>query len=208
MRILNSFLSGTFDVLLYPFQDLPPIVGLTVMSVITAIAMLLFFKKTSDQQGLAVAKRQMHAGVFEIRLFSDDPRAILSAQLDILRHSFRYMRLTLVPMLWMIIPLLLVIVQLQYRYRYGGLEVGREAIVKVKLRPTGASAPVSRGLTGSRFGWATRSWTRPCGCRTRWSGVPSFGHRAGCSARHSTPSKRRFRMVPSSRSPSATLKST
>jgi len=138
MRILNSFLSRTFDVLLYPFQDLPPIVGLTVMSVITAIAMLLVFKKTSDQQELAVAKRRMHAGVFEIRLFSDDPRAILSAQWDILRHSLRYMRLTLVPMLWMIIPLLLVIVQLQYRYGYGGLEMGREAIVQVKLSADGS----------------------------------------------------------------------
>ena len=133
MRILNTLVSGTFDVLLYPFRDLPPVVGLTVMSVITAVAVLLIFKATSDQEALAAAKRQMHAGIFEIRLFSDDPRAILSAQVDIVRHSLRYMRLTLVPMLWMSIPLLLVIVQLQYRYGYHGLEVGSEAIVTVKL---------------------------------------------------------------------------
>jgi hypothetical protein len=139
MQVFNRLLSGTFDVLLYPFRDLPPIVGLAVMCVLSAVAMLLVFKLTSDQHGLAVAKRRMHAAILEIRLFSDDPRAILSAQRDILRQSFRYMCLTLAPMLWMMIPLLLVIVQLQFRYGYGGLDVGREAIVKVKLSADRAS---------------------------------------------------------------------
>ena len=133
MRILNSLLSGAFDVLLYPFRDIPPIVGLAVISVIIAVAMLFVFKWTSNQEELARVKRQMHAGIFEIRLFSDDPRAIFRAQSDILRHSLRYMRLTLAPMAWMLIPLLLVIIQLQYRYGYHGLEVGREAIVTVKF---------------------------------------------------------------------------
>lgn len=133
MRILNALVSGTVDVLLYPFRDLPPLVGLTVLSVITAVAVLLIFKATSDQEALAAVKRQMHAGIFEIRLFSDDPRAILSAQGDIVRYSLNYMRLTLVPLLWLSIPLSLLIVQLQYRYGYYGLEVGSEAIVKVKL---------------------------------------------------------------------------
>jgi hypothetical protein len=148
MRVLNSFLSGVFDALLYPFRDLPPIVGLTVISVITAVAMLLVFKATSDQEELADAKRQMHAGIFEIRLFSDDPRAILSAQVEILRHSLRYMRLTLVPMLWMIVPLLLLMVQLQYLYGYRGLEPGNDAIVKVKLKADSAAAVMTGGLGG------------------------------------------------------------
>ncbi len=152
MWILNNLLGRLFDVLLYPFQDLPPIVGLTVVSVITGIAMLLVFRATSDQEGLRAVKRRIHAGIFEIRLFNDDPRAILRAQADILRHSLTYLRLSLVPMLWMIIPLLLVLIQLQFHYGYGGLEPGSKTIVKVKFK----AGSYAGGLAGGRPGGVQR----------------------------------------------------
>jgi len=135
MAILNSFLCGVFDALLYPFRDLSPIVGLAIISLVTGVAMLLVFKATSDQNALAEVKRQIHAGIFEIRLFSDDPLAILRAQAETLRHSLRYMRLTLAPTLWMIVPLVLAIIQLQHHYGYQGLELGSVAVVEVKLEP-------------------------------------------------------------------------
>ena len=135
MEILNKILGGVFDTLLLPFRELPPLVGLTLVSVLTAVGMLLVFKATSDQRALAAVKRQISAGIFEIRLFSDDPRAILSTQVDILGHSFRYLRLSIVPTLWMIIPLVLAIIQLQYHYGYQGLQPGAAAIVKVELEP-------------------------------------------------------------------------
>ncbi len=140
MRILNALLGGLFDVLLYPFRGLPPFAGLAVVSVLTGIAMLLVFRATSDQQGVAAVKRRIAAGVFEIRLFNDDPRAILRAQADILRHTLTYLGLTLVPVLWMIVPLVLVIIQLQFHYGYAGLEPGSTALVKVKINGAKASA--------------------------------------------------------------------
>jgi uncharacterized membrane protein (DUF106 family) len=108
MRILNVLLGGMIDGLLYPFRGLPPLVGLTVVSVLTGIAMLLVFRATSNQHGIVAAKRRISASVFEIRLFNDDPRAILRAQLDIFRHTLGYLRLTMVPVLWIIVPLVLV----------------------------------------------------------------------------------------------------
>jgi len=133
MRILNSLLGGFVEIVLYPFRSLPPIVGLVVVSVITASGMLLVFKVTSNQEGVQKVKRQISAGVFEIRLFNDDPRSVLRAQWDILRHTVRYLRLNLVPLAWMIVPLVLVIIHLQFHYGYEGLEVDRATIVKVKL---------------------------------------------------------------------------
>ncbi len=140
MRILNALLGGLFDALLYSFQGLPPLVGLTVVSLLTGIAMLLVFRATSDQKGIAAVKRRIAAGIFEIRLFNDDPRSILRAQADILRHSVAYLGLNLVPMLWIIVPLVLVIIQLQFHYGYAGLEPGGTALVKVKLHSASASA--------------------------------------------------------------------
>jgi uncharacterized membrane protein (DUF106 family) len=131
---LNSLLRGLFDTLLLPFRNLPPLVGLVVVSLLTAVGMLIVFKATSDQSGITDVKRRIHAGLFEIRLFNDDLRAILRAQLEILRHNMTYLRFSLVPMLWMIIPLVLVIAQLQFHYGYSGLEPGESTLVKVRLK--------------------------------------------------------------------------
>lgn len=150
MRIVNSLLGHLFDALLYPFRDLPPIVGLTVMAVITAVAVLLVYRAASDQEAIAAVRRRIHAGLFEIRLFNDDPRAILRAQADILRHTLTYLRLSLVPMAWMLIPLLLVLIQLHFHYGYTGLEPGSKAIVKVAFKSgafPGAPPPAGPDLS-------------------------------------------------------------
>ena len=134
MSLLNALLARTFDLVLLPFRQLPPIVGLVVVSLATAIAMLLIFKRTSNQARLAAVKRQIHASIFEIRLFNDDLRAIFRAQGEILRHNLTYLRLSIVPMLWMIVPLLLVIAQLQFHYGYSGLAVGQPVLLKAHVR--------------------------------------------------------------------------
>jgi uncharacterized membrane protein (DUF106 family) len=139
MSLLNAALRPLADALLYPFRDLPPMVGLTLVSLATAVGLLLVFKRTSNQKGLESVKRKIHACLFEIRLFNDDFRSIFHAQLEILRHNLTYLRYSAVPMLWTLPPLVLVIAQLQFHYGYGGLEVGRPALVKVTLA-AGASS--------------------------------------------------------------------
>jgi hypothetical protein len=134
MWILNNILNMVFDGLLFPFRTLHPLVGLTVVSVLGSIGMLMAYKKTSNQDGIEAVKRQIHACIYEIRLFSDDFRAIMVAQFRILRHNLRYLGLSLVPVMWMIIPFVLVVAQMQFHYGYSGLEPGETAIVKVVLK--------------------------------------------------------------------------
>jgi hypothetical protein len=124
---------------LFPFRQLPPIVGLSAVSLVAAIGMLLVFRATSNQRAIAEVKRRIHAGVFEIRLFNDNPRLMGRAQLDILRHNLTYMRLSFAPMVWLLVPLVLLIAQLQFYYGYDGLHPGQAALVKVRLR-AGASS--------------------------------------------------------------------
>lgn len=134
MAWLNSILTAVFDALLAPFAGLPPIVGLGVVSLLVGVAMLLVYKRTSDQERLEETKRQIHAGIFEVRLFGDDLGAVFRAQLSILRHNLTYLRLSMVPMLWMIVPLFLLLAQMQFHYGYQGLAPESTAIVKVKLK--------------------------------------------------------------------------
>ena len=105
MTALNWLFVRVFDVLLAPLAGLPPLAGLALVSLVTAIALLLAFRATSDQRRLTDVKRSIHAGFFEIRLFADDVPTLLRTQLEMLRHSLTYLRLSLVPALWVVLPL-------------------------------------------------------------------------------------------------------
>src|SRR5439155_13078245 len=116
----------------------PPLGSLAVVSLVTAIVMLLVVRRTSNQEALDEVKRKIHAALFEIRLFNDDMRAIFRAQGEMLRHNLTYLRLSLAPMLWMIIPFVLVMAQLQFHYGYNGLQPGRPVLLTAHLRPNDA----------------------------------------------------------------------
>jgi len=135
MSAVNAVLRPVFDLLLAPFAAGPPIVSLTLVSLLVSILMLVVFKHTSNQAALAAVKRRIHAGLFEIRLFNDDLRAILRAQNEILRTNLTYLRLTLWPMVFLLPPLVLVIAQLQFHYGYEGLRPGERALLSVDVDP-------------------------------------------------------------------------
>jgi uncharacterized membrane protein (DUF106 family) len=135
MSLINTPLRALFDALLYPFRGVSPWFTLIPISLVVAIVMLLIFKRTSNQDALAAVKAKITAGLFEIRLFNDDLRAMFKAQAQILRRTLTYMRLSLVPMLWTLPPLVLVIAQLQFHYGYEGFEPGQTTRLQVVLKP-------------------------------------------------------------------------
>ena len=145
MWIVNSIAGAIVNTLLYPFRGMSPMAGLTVVSLLIGVGLLYVYKLTSDQQRITETKRKIHAGIFEIRLFNDDMRAIFAAQRDILRHNLTYLRLSLVPLLWMIVPFVLIVAQLQMHYGYEGLEPGQSAILKVTLKGEPANVAVADG---------------------------------------------------------------
>jgi uncharacterized membrane protein (DUF106 family) len=146
MSFVNALLRPLVDRALYPFRDLPPIVGLAVVSLVTAVGLLVIFKHTSNQKALDAVKRKIHACLFEIRLFNDDFRSIFRAQFEILRHNLTYLRYSTVPLLWTLPPLVLLIAQLQFHYGYEGLAVGKPAMVKVQLQEGAYRAGEKPGL--------------------------------------------------------------
>lgn len=131
---VNGALVAAFDVVLGPLMGLPPLLSLLIVSLVTAVAMLLVVARTSDQKGLTDARRGIHAALFEIRLFADDPVNVLRALGEVLVRNGRYLRLSLVPLLWMAVPLVLVVAQLQGFYGYEGLTPGVPAIITAELR--------------------------------------------------------------------------
>ncbi len=153
MAIVNAVFGQVVDILLLPFRALPPLVALVVLSLLAAVGMLWVYKRTSNQKRIAAVKSQIHAGIFEMRLFSDDPGAIFRAQFDVLRHNLAYAGLALVPLAWMIVPFVLLLAQMQMRFGYEGFTPGDETMVRAKLVegwrgdfagvPAGGRPPVS-----------------------------------------------------------------
>jgi uncharacterized membrane protein (DUF106 family) len=140
MGLINTPLRAFFDALLHPFREMSPWVTLIPVSLVTAVALLLIFKRTSNQEAIAAVKDKIAAGLFEIRLFNDDLRTMFRAQGQILARSLTYMRLSLVPMLWTLPPLVLVIAQLQFHYGYVGLQPGQSTQLTIVLKPEAAQA--------------------------------------------------------------------
>jgi hypothetical protein len=145
---LNRLLAGATDVALAPLAYVPPLAGLALISLATAVALLLVVRRTSNQAQLAAVKRAIHAGFFELRLFGDDVPAIFRTELEMLRHSLTYLRLSFVPVLWLIVPLTLAIIHLDYHFGYTGLGPGTSALVTATLAgdaPQGATAGSGAG---------------------------------------------------------------
>ncbi len=135
MKLINDLLRPVFDLLQSPFVGLPAFVGILVWSIPIGIFALWVFGKTSNQERIADVKRRIHAGLFEIRLFNDDLGAIMRAQGEILRHVLHYQALALKPMIFILPPLVLVMVQLHQFYGFRGLRPGEEVLLTVQLAP-------------------------------------------------------------------------
>jgi len=130
MSLLNDALRPIFDLLQAPLRGLPPLLGVLVWSIPVGVFALWVFKKTSNQHRIAEVKRKIHACLFEIRLFNDDLAAIFRAQGEILRHVVHYQALALKPMIFILPPLVLLMVQLHAFYGFRGFEPGERTLVR------------------------------------------------------------------------------
>jgi uncharacterized membrane protein (DUF106 family) len=133
MGIVNLITGGIFDVLLYPFRGLSPWFGMIFVSLITAFLMLWVFKLTSNQEGIRKAKNAIKAHLLELRLFKDNLRISLKAEGRILRANMSYIACNSKPMLVMIVPLILILAQLNLWFGARSLKPGEETLVKVKI---------------------------------------------------------------------------
>lgn len=130
---LMNILGRIFDVLLYPFKGLHPVVGLIAISIVTGVVMLVIFGKTTNQAALRRVKGLIVASIIEIWLFKDRPGLMLGAAGRIMRHDLSYLRYSLAALAFVIVPVLLIMVQLGVRYSHRPLHPSEEVMVVAKL---------------------------------------------------------------------------
>jgi len=133
MGIFNFAFGKIFDLIFLPFRALDPWAAMIAVSFLTGLLMLFIFRRASNQEGIREAKDKIKAHLLELRLYKDSLAQQLNSQGKILRANFRYIGYALKPMLIMIVPVMLILVQLNLWFGSRPLDIGQTALVKIKL---------------------------------------------------------------------------
>ncbi len=134
MHIVNSVMGGLFSLILLPFAGMNAWVGMFWVSLLTAFFMLFVFKLTSNQTTVRSAKDAIKAHLLEMRLYNDSPRVMLAAERDIMKANLKYIAANARPLLVMMIPLVLILAQLNLRFDREPLRPGEDVLVKMELK--------------------------------------------------------------------------
>lgn len=133
MTTLSNSIGYAFDLLMEVLAGLHPIWGITVISALTGVLMLVIYKYTSDQAEIRKVKDRIKAHFLAIMLYKDSIKVLFTSIGRIFSANLRYMRLNLVPLFFMIVPVGLLMVQLNCWYGYKPFEIGESIVVKAAL---------------------------------------------------------------------------
>jgi len=124
------------DVFFVPFAAAAPFWGMFAASAVTGVLMVLVYKYTSNQAGILRAKERIKGHLLETWIYREQVSVMLRAQKKVLRENFIYMGLNLKPLAAMMIPVLLILIHLNFRF---GMEPvrpgGTVLVVATRERP-------------------------------------------------------------------------
>ena len=93
-----------------------------------------FSAECPTQTTIKSIRETIRGNLIAVRLFQSDIGVMLRLQRRIFGDTFRYMRYALVPMVVLIVPVVLIMTQLNLRFAARPLEPGESALVKAYVR--------------------------------------------------------------------------
>ncbi len=136
MSALFNSIATAFDGLMAAFVWIHPLAGIVSVSALTAILVLIIYKYLSNQNAIQTTKARIKADFLAIMLYKDSIRVLFSSAASIVWANLKYIKLNLVPLLFMILPVCIIMANLEYWHGYRPLSPGEKALVKVKLDPS------------------------------------------------------------------------
>ena len=106
MLLIVKIINVLFQLLFFPLRVFPEIWSLTIISVVTGIVMLIIFRYTSNQKVIRETKNKIKAHIFELVFYKDNFKIIAKAIGKIMRYNALYLKQTIIPLLFVFIPLL------------------------------------------------------------------------------------------------------
>jgi hypothetical protein len=149
--MIHRLISGTFDLFFWPWRTAHPAYGLAVISFLTGLAAVLVFRYVSNQDTMRRIRNRLHAHLLEFRLFPDQLGVVSRAYGRILRLTLIYLTYNLKPLAILLLPLVILMVQLDLRFSRMPVQPHDSFILKAKLAGPGAldsdSLRLPQGLT-------------------------------------------------------------
>ncbi|HVN85438.1 MAG TPA: hypothetical protein VMW17_11380 [Candidatus Binatia bacterium] len=139
MSLLHHMLSAGFALLLDPLAGLPPLLGLTVISTVSGLLILLAFRCTSNPAAVRRARQRAQAHLLAVRLYRDDLVVVARSQWSLVGALAAYVGLMLIPFAALLVPFALLFAHIDARYGSCALRPGERALVKA-FTPTGATS--------------------------------------------------------------------
>jgi uncharacterized membrane protein (DUF106 family) len=115
-----------------------PLAIVVIVSVVVGLVMVVLFGYTSDQKAIKVAKDQLKAHLLAVRLFRDQLPVVAGSYAKILRGTGRYLRLAFMPLLYVIIPITILIVQMDRSLGSAAIQPGGQFLLTVRAGNTDA----------------------------------------------------------------------
>ena len=152
MTTFSNSIAYVFDLIMVPFKGFDPMWSMMVISAFTGVLMLVIYKYCSNQAEIKKVKDRIMAHFLAIMLYKDSFRVLMSSIRSIVWANLRYMRLNLLPLMFMIVPVGLLIIQMNWWYGYTPLEPGESILVKaivakpINLKTAELALEVPEGL--------------------------------------------------------------
>ena len=141
LSVLNPVCTFLGDVVYAVLSPFPPWVGITVLSIVTGVVMLIAFRYTSNQDAITRVKDEIKANLLALKLYKDELRVVFTSQIKLVWAILKLQRYVLTPVLVMLLPMLLGLAQMGVRYQWRPFRVGETVLVKAEVPEGATGAP-------------------------------------------------------------------
>jgi len=130
---LDSICTTLGDAMYGVLSPFPPWVGITLISAVTGVLMLIAFRYTSNQEAITRVKDEIKGHLLALKLFKEDLRTVFLSQFALLWAILKLQRYVLTPVLVALLPMLLLLAQMGVRYQWRPVHEGESVVVKMTV---------------------------------------------------------------------------
>jgi len=143
LAMLNPICTAIADAVYAVLSPLPVWLGLTLISAVTGVVMLIAFRYTSNQKAIGRARDDITANLLALKLFKDEIGVTFRSQGRILGALLRLQWHMLRPLLILLLPMLLLLGQMGVRYQWRPLRAGERTLIRMHVNPGQAGVPAA-----------------------------------------------------------------
>ncbi len=133
MDAFNAAMRALVGLLPGPLSKWHPLWGLGATALVTAVLALLVYRAVSNQAAIRRAKDRIRGHLLEVRLYRDEGAAVFRALLGMLANNAMYLLHSLLPVAFLLWPVVAILAQLNLWYGYGAPAPGDTVILKARF---------------------------------------------------------------------------